>query len=75
MGADSVHSSDGSPATPVEYNEKSEKYPEVIEVSLEDEDDSPLKYYIPDDDDEFVDPRLKNYPIPLVAKCVDLHVS
>ena len=24
--------------------------------------------YIPDDKDEFIDPRLKDYPIPLVAK-------
>lgn len=31
------------------------------------------KIYIPDDKDEFIDPRLKNYPIPLVAKTVDLH--
>lgn len=28
---------------------------------------------VPDEDDEFIDPRLKNYPIPLVAKTVDLH--
>lgn len=27
---------------------------------------------VPDDDDEFIDPRLVNYPIPLVAKTVDL---
>ena len=27
---------------------------------------------VPDDDDEYIDPRLKNYPIPLVAKTVDL---
>ena len=27
---------------------------------------------VPDDDDEFIDPRLKDYPIPLVAKTVDL---
>ena len=27
---------------------------------------------VPDDDDEFVDPRLEKYPIPLVAKCVSL---
>ena len=29
--------------------------------------------YIPDDDEEFIDPRLKDYVIPLVAKTVDLH--
>ncbi|OOG00122.1 hypothetical protein ASPCADRAFT_161658 [Aspergillus carbonarius ITEM 5010] len=27
---------------------------------------------VPDDNDEFIDPRLKDYPIPLVAKTVDL---
>lgn len=27
---------------------------------------------VPDDDDEFIDPRLKDYPIALVAKTVDL---
>lgn len=29
--------------------------------------------YIPDDSEEYIDPRLKDYPIPLVAKTVDLH--
>ena len=37
--------------------------------SLED----PSKVYIPDETEEFIDPRLKDYPIPLVAKTVDLH--
>lgn len=27
---------------------------------------------IPEDSDEFIDPRLKDYPMPLVAKTVDL---
>ena len=27
---------------------------------------------VPDDNDEFIDPRLANYPIPEVAKTVDL---
>lgn len=27
----------------------------------------------PTDNDDVIDPRLKNYPIPLVAKTVDLH--
>ena len=31
------------------------------------------KIYVPDDSDEFIDPRLKDYPVPLVAKTVDLH--
>lgn len=29
--------------------------------------------YIPDDNEIFIDPRLADYPIPLVAKTVDLH--
>lgn len=29
--------------------------------------------YVPGDSEEVIDPRLKDYPIPLVAKTVDLH--
>ncbi|KAK3486810.1 OPT oligopeptide transporter protein-domain-containing protein [Neurospora hispaniola] len=29
--------------------------------------------HLPTEDDEVIDPRLRNYPIPLVAKTVDLH--
>ncbi|KXS99658.1 hypothetical protein AC578_9918 [Pseudocercospora eumusae] len=39
----------------------------VAEKSLDD------GAYVPRDDEEFIDPRLKDYPIPLVAKTVDLH--
>ncbi|KAK4218481.1 oligopeptide transporter 6 [Rhypophila decipiens] len=35
--------------------------------------DDAAKIYVPDDDEEFIDPRLKDYPVPLVAKTVDLH--
>ena len=35
--------------------------------------DDAAKIYVPDDSDEVIDPRLKDYPIPLVAKTVDLH--
>lgn len=35
--------------------------------------DEAAKVYVPEDDDEYIDPRLKDYPIPLVAKTVDLH--
>lgn len=35
--------------------------------------DDAAKIYVPDDNEEYIDPRLKNYPIPLVAKTVDLH--
>lgn len=35
--------------------------------------DEAVKIYVPDETEEFIDPRLKDYPIPLVAKTVDLH--
>lgn len=35
--------------------------------------DEYAKIYVPDDTEEVVDPRLKDYPVPLVAKTVDLH--
>lgn len=35
--------------------------------------DETSKIYVPDEAEEFIDPRLKDYPIPLVAKTVDLH--
>lgn len=41
-------------------------------VGYSDYDDA-AKIYVPEDDDEYIDPRLKDYPIPLVAKTVDLH--
>ena len=31
------------------------------------------KVVLPEDEDAFIDPRLKNYPVPLVAKTVSLH--
>lgn len=70
-------SSAGSPV-----DEKEHAKPEIlIDPGFEINDDgigthlkdSPQgKIYIPDDNDEFIDPRLKDYPIPLVAKTVDL---
>lgn len=36
-------------------------------------DEESKKPYIPNDNEEFIDPRLSDYPIPLVAKTVDLH--
>ncbi|KAF7956268.1 hypothetical protein EAE96_005188 [Botrytis aclada] len=37
------------------------------------QDISDEKIIIPGEDDALIDPRLKDYPIPLVAKTVDLH--
>ena len=46
----------------------------VIEDSSSTElNEESRKIYIPHDDEDFIDPRLSNYPIPLVAKTVDLH--
>ena len=46
----------------------------VIEDSSSvDLDDGFRERYIPNDNEEFIDPRLADYPIPLVAKTVDLH--
>lgn len=52
-----------------------EKHPdvEVASAGLDSDIDDPAKIYVPEDDEEFIDPRLKNYPVPLVAKTVDLH--
>jgi hypothetical protein len=55
-----------------DVDEKNSPDIEVASASYSDELD-PLKVVIPDEDDEFIDPRLKNYPVPLVAKTVDLH--
>ncbi|MCJ1310233.1 hypothetical protein MMC25_003895 [Agyrium rufum] len=56
-----------------------EKHHSVVEESLpgyaNEKEDYNLPYdegYKPEDDDEVVDPRLKDYPIPLVARCVSL---
>ncbi|RDW77488.1 hypothetical protein BP6252_05541 [Coleophoma cylindrospora] len=53
-----------------------EKKPSVdIEVNdlSDDPYDDAAKIYVPDEHEEFIDPRLKDYPVPLVAKTVDLH--
>ena len=36
-------------------------------------DEESRKLYVPNDNEEFIDPRLSDYPIPLVAKTVDLY--
>lgn len=65
----------------VSSDEKRTRYDEKnlddIEISSDragDSDaDSAAKIYVPDDNEEFIDPRLKDYPVPLVAKTVALH--
>lgn len=31
------------------------------------------KPFVPDENDDLIDPRLRDYPVPLVAKTVPLH--
>lgn len=49
------------------------KSPADIEVTSATSNDEAAKIYIPDDAEEFIDPRLADYPISLVAMTVDLH--
>lgn len=47
---------------------------EVVSEKAADSDyDDAAKIYVPRDDEQYIDPRLKDYPVPLVAKTVDLH--
>lgn len=64
MHASAQSSDDGKRAS---VNEKE------VEVGAEEVSLSDQSVYVPDEKDEFIDPRLKDYPIPLVAKTVDLH--
>ena len=54
-----------------EINEKNEKNWTDIEVTPSDGGDfsdiPASKVLVPEEDDEFIDPRLKDYPIPLLA--------
>ena len=43
------------------------------DTSFDELEEEHKKFYIPDDNEEFIDPSLSDYPIPLVAKTVDLH--
>lgn len=60
---------DSASDVPREYSEKKDLDIEVEAVDSR-EDFEHLdtdKIIVPSEDDEFIDPRLKNYPIPLVA--------
>lgn len=46
---------------------------EVASTGPDSDLDDAAKLYVPDDNEEVIDPRLKDYPVPLVAKTVDLH--
>lgn len=52
-----------------------EKHPdiEVASTGTDSDSDDAAKIYVPEDGEDVIDPRLKDYPVPLVAKTVDLH--
>ncbi|KAL8404602.1 hypothetical protein RB594_009451 [Gaeumannomyces avenae] len=54
-----------------------EKHADDLEISSAGDRESTYdeadKIIVPDDSDEFIDPRLKDYPVKLVAKTVSLH--
>lgn len=58
--------------TTADFDEKNPNI-EVASTGPDSDFDDAAKIYVPGDDEEFIDPRLKNYPVPLVAKTVDLH--
>ena len=64
-----IASSDSAEFVVPNYSEKKALDLEIEAVGSQDIDDSisGTKLYVPDDNDEFIDPRLKDYPIPLVA--------
>ena len=64
-----IASSDSAESVVPNYSEKKALDLEIEAVDAQDIDDSfsGTRLYVPDDNDEFIDPRLKDYPIPLVA--------
>lgn len=59
--------------TTVAVGEKNSAGMEVNSLDQSSDSGDAAKVYVPDEDEELIDPRLKDYPIPLVAKTVDLH--
>ena len=65
-----ILSSDSAESVVPDYSEKKGHDLEIEAANSSDLDIDNIsghKLYIPDDNDEFIDPRLKDYPIPLVA--------
>jgi hypothetical protein len=50
-----------------QFSEKKGHDIEIDAVEPDYDDLSTDKIYVPGEDEEFIDPRLKDYPIPLVA--------
>ncbi|KAK7700666.1 hypothetical protein SLS64_010810 [Diaporthe eres] len=63
---------DRTTPSPRPYDEKNPDI-EVVSTGPDSDYDDAAKIYVPEDNEEFIDPRLKDYPVPLVAKTVDLH--
>lgn len=59
--------------TTAAFNEKELVIEDFSSLSSDTIIDEAAKIYVPDEKEEVIDPRLKDYPIPLVAKTVDLH--
>ena len=65
---DVIQESDSSHSLPQDLSEKQKHDVEIEAASVDDFSDVPAtKLIIPNEDDIFIDPRLKDYPIPLVA--------
>lgn len=64
---DEIHSPESANSLPADFSEKKEHDIEFEAVEPDFDELSTDKIYVPDENDEFIDPRLKDYPIPLVA--------
>ncbi|ATZ50510.1 hypothetical protein BCIN_06g00120 [Botrytis cinerea B05.10] len=78
MDTINVHPEGGDSASQISTKSPvSDKKTADIEIEAVDSNDfqdiSDEKLIVPEENDIFIDPRLKDYPIPLVAKTVDLH--
>jgi hypothetical protein len=64
---DEIVSSESADSLPRNLSEKKDQDIEIEAVEPDFETLSTDKIYVPNDNDEFIDPRLKDYPVPLVA--------
>lgn len=55
-----------------QFNEK-KQHGHIDQEELQDSGVESTPIYVPDDHDEVIDPRLKDYPVPMVARTVHLH--
>lgn len=64
---------EGAEEKVLDVDEKGLDVDQALQRAGDSDYDDATKVYVPEDDDEYIDPRLRDYPIPLVAKTVDLH--